>query len=146
MPDQQTSPAFQLPPEILEFRDLARRIVREELMPLEQQYLASNKTAYGLMGIDNVRAAFSRDVADRLIKISRDSGLWYILVPEEYGGLDLSMLAKVVIEEEFEYCAVPFPFANVPNILYECVGDQIERYLKPIIHREKPSRVRLIRY
>ena len=137
MPDQQTSPAFQLPPEILEFRDLARRIVREELMPLEQQYLASNKTAYGLMGIDNVRAAFSRDVADRLIKISRDSGLWYILVPEEYGGLDLSMLAKVVIEEEFEYCAVPFPFANVPNILYECVGEQIERYLKPIIDGEK---------
>jgi len=129
--------SFQLPPEIQEFKDLARRIVREELMPLEQKYLASKNTAYGLMGIDNLKAGLGDEIAERLIKISRDSGLWYILVAEEHGGLGLPLLAKIAIEEEFEYCAVPFPFANVPNILYECVGEQVERYLTPIIEGRK---------
>lgn len=129
--------AFQLPPAIQEYRDLARRIVREELMPLEQEYLASKNTAYGLMGIQNLRAAFDAETVARLVKISRDTGLWYLLVSEEYGGLGLPLLAKVVIEEEFEYCSVPFPFANVPNILYECRGEQVDRYLTPIMEGEK---------
>jgi alkylation response protein AidB-like acyl-CoA dehydrogenase len=135
----ESSPAtsFQLPDDIQQFKALARKIVREELMPLEQEYLASKNTAYGLMAIDNLKSAFGEARAKRLFEISRDSGLWYILVAEEHGGLGLPLLAKVAIEEEFEYCAVPFPFANVPNILYECVGDQIGRYLTPIIEGEK---------
>ena len=134
---QPASSAFQLPEDIQQYKDLARRIVREELMPLEQEYLASKDTAYGLMAIDNLRAAFGEKRAQRLFDISRESGLWYILVDEAHGGLGLPLLAKVAIEEEFEYCAVPFPFANVPNILYECVGEQADKYLTPIIEGEK---------
>jgi acyl-CoA dehydrogenase len=43
------------------------------------------------------------------------------------------MLSQIAILEQFYYTAVPFPFANVPNILYECQGDQIEKFLKPVV-------------
>lgn len=125
--------AYTLPPSVVEYRDLARRIVRDELMPLEQEYLASDKQAYGLPPTTNIRSVFDKTVADRLEGLAHDSGLFKLLVPEAYGGPGLSLLAQVVIEEEFNYCAVPFPFANVPNILYECRGDQVDRFLTPVI-------------
>ncbi|CAA2158563.1 (R)-benzylsuccinyl-CoA dehydrogenase [Methylobacterium brachiatum] len=131
--------AFQVPPSIQEYRDLARRIVREELMPLEREFLASDKHAYGLPPMINIRSVFDKKTADRLEGIAQDSGLFKLLVPEEFGGPGLSLLAQVVIEEEFNYCAVPFPFANVPNILYECRGDQVERFLQPVIDGVKTT-------
>lgn len=130
-------PLYQLPPDIVEFREVARKIVREELLPLEQVYLAHPEQAYGLQPMTNLRAVFPEKTLQRLEKIARDTGLWYVMVPEEHGGLGLSMLAQVVIIEEFMYTAVPFPWVNVPNILYECKGEQIERFLKPVIEGRK---------
>jgi len=51
VPSEQSVP-FQLPPDILEFRDLARSIVREELLPLEQRYLThpGKEVLPGLIG------------------------------------------------------------------------------------------------
>ncbi len=40
--------AYQLPPAIAEYRDLAQRIVRERLMPLERQFLPHPGHAYGM--------------------------------------------------------------------------------------------------
>ena len=130
---------YKLPPEILEYQELAKRLVREELLPLEQEYLAHSGHAYGVKETINLKVVFKKDVVDRLIKISRDTGLWYLMVPAQYGGSDLSMLARIAILEEFMYTAVPFPFANVPNILYECKGDQVERFLKPVIEGKKTT-------
>ena len=130
-------PLYRLPPDIVEFREVARKIVREELLPLEQQYLAHPEQAYGLQPMTNLRAVFPEKTLQRLEKIACDTGLWYMMVPEEHGGLGLSMLAQVVIIEEFMYTAVPFAWVNVPNILYECKGDQIERFLKPVIEGRK---------
>lgn len=132
-----SAPMYQLPPEIKEFRDIARKIVREELLPLEQEYLKSPDQAYGLQPMTNLRAVFPKQVVERLEKIARDTGLWHVMVPENHGGMGLSILAQVVIIEEFMYTAVPFPWVNVPNILYECKGDQIERFLKPAIEGKK---------
>lgn len=132
----QSSP-YQLPAEIVEFRDLSRRIVREELLPLEQKYLAHPGKGMALGAGDALRNVFSQEVAQRFHDISRETGLWGLHLPKEYGGSGLSLLAKVVIMEEFNYTAVPFPFADVPNILYECKGAQIERYLKPVIDGAK---------
>jgi acyl-CoA dehydrogenase len=130
---------YKLPPEVLEYQELAKRLVREELLPLEREYLAHPGHAYGVKETINLKAVFKQEVVDRLIKISRDTGLWYMMVPEQYGGSGLSMLAQVVILEQFMYTPVPFPFANVPNILYECKGEQIERFLKPVIEGEKTT-------
>jgi alkylation response protein AidB-like acyl-CoA dehydrogenase len=124
---------YTLPAEVVEYRDLARKIVHDEMLPLEPKYLAHKGAAYGLQPLTNLRRVYPKEITDRLEKIARDTGLWYLMVPKEYSGLDMSTLARMVVIEEFMYCAVPFPFVNVPNILYQCRGDQIERYLKPAI-------------
>ena len=42
------------------------------------------------------------DVVKHLTSISRDTGLWYLMVPEEHGGAGLSILTQVAILEQFE--------------------------------------------
>lgn len=133
------SNAYKLPADIQEFCEVARRIVRDELMPLEQKFLASRDHAYGIKETTNLKNVFGPEVAKRLEKISRDTGLWYLMVPEQYGGSGLSMLAQVAILEQFNYSAVPFPFANVANILYACTGAQVDKYLKPVIEGTKTT-------
>jgi acyl-CoA dehydrogenase len=128
--------SFKLPSEIVEICDLAKRIVEKELMPLEPEFLPHPGHAFGIKETTNLRKVFGNEVTERLIKISKDTGLWYLMVPEEYGGSGLSMLTQVAILEQFNYTAVPFPFANVANILYQCKGDQIDRFLKPVIEGE----------
>ena len=128
---------FRLPDEIQEQCDLAKRIVRKELMPLEPAFLPHPGHAFGIKESVNLKTVFGEDVANRLEALSKDTGLWYLMVPEQYGGAGLSMLAQIAILEQFYYTAVPFPFANVPNILYQCRGDQIDRFLKPVIEGQK---------
>ncbi len=130
------SGSFQLPADVVEIVDLAKRIVQKELMPLEPEFLPHPGHAFGIKETTNLRTVFGSDVVEHLMKISRDTGLWYLMVPEQYGGTGLSMLAQVAILEQFNYTAVPFPFANVANILYQCEGDQVDRFLKPIIEGE----------
>jgi acyl-CoA dehydrogenase len=128
--------SFQLPSEIVEICDLAKRIVQKELMPLEPEFLPHPGHAFGIKETTNLRKVFGEDVTQRLIDISKDTGLWYLMVPEEHGGSGLSMLTQVAILEQFNYTAVPFPFANVANILYQCKGDQVDRFLTPVIEGE----------
>lgn len=136
---EDTAIPFQLPPEIKEFQKLARRIVRDELLPLEQQYLAHPAKSISLRARDALAAIFPPETVARLYDLSRETGLWGLNIPEEFGGSGLPLLAKAVIAEEFNYCAVPFPFAEVPNILYACKGEQVERFLKPCIDGSKIS-------
>jgi alkylation response protein AidB-like acyl-CoA dehydrogenase len=129
--------SYRLPPEIQEFCDVAKRIVREELMPLEQQWLNSPNHAYGMRELPAIRAVFNAEVAARLEKIARDTGLFYLMVPEEHGGPGLGMLAQVAILEQLYSTPIMLPIANVPNILYECKGDQVGRFLTPVIEGTK---------
>jgi alkylation response protein AidB-like acyl-CoA dehydrogenase len=133
------SGAFQLPEDIRQIQDMARKIVREELLPLEKQFLLSPEQKHGVKETVNLKAIFSKAVSDRLEALSKETGLWHLMVPEQFGGSGLSLLAQVVVLEEFMYTAVPFPFANVPNILYDCQGEQIEKYLKPVIEGIKTT-------
>ena len=127
---------FQLPPDVVEIVDLAKKIVRNELLPLEPEFLPHPGHAFGIKETTNLKNVFGQKTVDHLMKISRDTGLWYLMVPEKFGGAGLSMLAQVAILEQFNYTAVPFPFANVANILYQCQGDQVDRFLKPVIEGE----------
>lgn len=137
MNNSQVTVNFTLPPEVIECRDMVRRIVRDELMPLEGAYLASKTSTYGLSPSMSLRMALGDEIGDRLEKIARDTGLWYLNVPEEYGGMGFGHLAKIAMEEEFNYCAAHLPTATTPNIIYECKGDQVERYLKPAVEGKK---------
>lgn len=137
--DTDSSSSFQLPSEVLEICDLAEGIVSKELMPLEPEFLISPDHAFGIKETLNLEAVFGQDTLNHLMKIAKDTGLWNLMIPEEFGGAGLSMLSKVAILEKFYYTAVPFPFANVPNILYECKGEQIEKYLNPVMSGEKTT-------
>jgi acyl-CoA dehydrogenase len=137
--DNASAGSFRLPPDIAELCELARRITRKELLPLESQFLQHSGHAFGLKETINIQSVFGDQVLAHLTGIARDTGLWYLMVPEQYGGSSLSMLAKVAILEQFYYTAVPFPFANVPNILYECKGAQVERFLKPVVEGKKTT-------
>ena len=130
---------FQLPPDVAEICDVARRIVRDELLPLESTFLPNPNHAFGIKETLNLKAVFGDEVTARLTKIAKDTGLWYLMVPEEYGGSSLSLLAKIAVLEQFYYTAVPFPFANVPNILYEARGAQVDKFLKPVIEGTKTT-------
>lgn len=134
-----SSGSFQLPDDVQQIQGVARRIVRDELLPLEKQFLLSPDQKHGVKETVNLKAVFSTEVSERLEKLSKETGLWYLMVPEQFGGSGLSLLAQAVVLEEFMYTAVPFPFANVPNILYECQGDQVEKYLKPVIEGMKTT-------
>ncbi|HVZ43579.1 MAG TPA: acyl-CoA dehydrogenase family protein [Ramlibacter sp.] len=136
-PDTDAATSYSLPAEIQEFCDVARRIVREELVPLEPKWLSSPNHAYGMRELPAIRAVFDAETANRIEKVARDTGLFYLMVPEEYGGPGLGMLAQVAILEQLYTTPIMLPIANVPNILYECQGDQVERYLKPVIEGTK---------
>jgi acyl-CoA dehydrogenase len=137
--DEISAAAFKLPSEIQEICDLAKRIVQKELLPRESQFLPHPGHSFGLKETINIKSVFGEDVLQKLIGIARETGLWYLMVPEQFGGSNLPMLAKVAILEQFYYTAVPFPFANVPNILYECRGEQVERFLTPVVEGEKTT-------
>lgn len=129
---------FQLPPDIVDMCDVAKRIVQDELLPLEPQYLQHPDHSFGTnQTATNLRLVFGQDVLDHLTKISRDTGLWYLMVPKQHGGSGLSILAQIAIMEQLNYTAVPFPIANVANILYQCDKNQVDRFLKPVIEGEK---------
>ena len=119
-------PQLKLPP----FR---APVLDTEVPFLEPEYLPHPGHSFGLKETINLKSVFGDAVLDRLVGIARDTGLWYLMVPEKFGGLGLPMLSQIAILEQFYYTAVPFPFANVPNILYECQGDQIEKFLKPVV-------------
>ena len=137
--NSETDQLYGLPSEIRQIRDVARRIVEEELLPREKEYLLSPERAHGRKEILNLRAVYPTDLVQKWENISKESGLWYFLIPEEHGGMGLSLLAQVVVWEQFNYTYVPFPFANVPSILYMCEGEQVDKYLKPVIEGTKTT-------
>jgi acyl-CoA dehydrogenase len=134
-----------LPPELEELKLLAREIVRKECIPLEMDYLTHRPgdvvdpndgpwvlppTSRGECLVDG---ALPQRVWDRLIKISKDTGLWTACLPEEYGGLGIGVLGNFVLSEEFKRSILPFPIPEVPPILYNCNEEQKEKYLFPLM-------------
>jgi acyl-CoA dehydrogenase len=120
--------------------------VREELIPLEPEFESAPDIFEGSRW--KSRAKLSRDpevhryieVMERLEKKAEAEGLWYLDVPKEYGGLDISNVGMIAVTEELEKTSIPFELGNhVSNILYNCQGEQIERFLLPCIRGEKTS-------
>ena len=55
---------FRLPEEILEIVDLAKRIVHNELLPLEPEFLPHPGHAFGIKETTNLKRVFGEDVVD----------------------------------------------------------------------------------
>ncbi len=131
---------FTLPEELRMLRDTVARFVREELLPLERDVI-KREAERGLTDAPLI----DPDVEKELGRKAKAIGLYGIDVPEEYGGLNMGMLAKAVVIEELKTSIVPFVLPpDSPNLwmLREtCKGGQIEKYLLPYAKGDKKSAI-----
>ena len=137
---------FRLAPEEEILRKTVEEFVREELIPLEAEFENAPDIFEGSRW--KSRAKLSQDPViigyvekmENLEKQAEARGLWYLDVPKEYGGLQVSNVAMLAVTEELEKTAISFELGNhVSNILYNCKGDQVEKFLWPCIRGEKTS-------
>ncbi len=133
---------FGLPPEIVEVKNLAREIVERECIPLEAQFLTNDPAGVAAGDLPGggeslVDGSLPRVVWDRLLRISRETGLFTAMLPEEHGGMGLGVLGSFVLQEELNRSIVPLPRPNVPAILFACREDQREQFLDPILSGER---------
>ena len=137
---------FQLSPEEESLRKRVEAFVRDELIPLEPEFENAPDIFEGSRW--KSRARLSRDpeinryieIMEALERKAEAAGLWHLDLPKAYGGLEVSNVAMIAVTEELEKSGVPFEFGNhVSNILYNCQGEQIDRFLWPCIRGEKTS-------
>jgi acyl-CoA dehydrogenase len=122
---------FELPEELRLLKENVRRFVDRELIPLERDV------------VNDVKA--QKELPDRLRGKAQALGLWLFDVPEEFGGLGLGMMAKVIVWSEIgRTTALPSRGVSVfgppvSPILYRLEGAAREKYLLPVIRGEKRS-------
>jgi acyl-CoA dehydrogenase len=122
---------FELPEELRLLKENIRRFVDRELIPLERQV------------VNDIQ--LQKELPARLRDKVEGLGLWLYDVPEEFGGLGLGMMAKIVVWSEVSRTtALPARNLNifgpaVSPILYTLQGEAREQYLLPVIRGEKRS-------
>ncbi len=118
-------------------RDLVRKFVRNELMPLEKNIL--ERFASGQP------ATLSEEENERLFRQCKELGLWALDVPEEAGGANLPWTALVGVNEELGYTSVPFTFPpdspNLHMMLATVNPEQRKKYLDPYAAGETTSAI-----
>ncbi|MDR5769128.1 MULTISPECIES: acyl-CoA dehydrogenase family protein [unclassified Caballeronia] len=102
--------------------ETARRFVRSELQPLEEQV--------------EEEGALAPEIARDLQARARALGLYAVNMPAELGGGGLNTVDSMLCEEQFGHSSdilVRRAFGNVYDALLACEGEQIDRWLKPAI-------------
>ena len=121
---------FELPEELRMMKDTLRRFIDNEVIPIERE-------AYdGHLMVPEVR--------EKLEARARELGIWMIDIPEEYGGMGLGLLARVLVWEETGR-TIAFPRRKPwifgpdvsPILLQFLRDDQKDAYLWPCIRGEK---------
>lgn len=137
---------FRLSPEEENLRKVVEDFVRDELIRLESEFANAPDIFEGSRWKSRVKTSQDPeimryvDIMAGLEKEADAKGLWYLDVPKQYGGMQVSNVAMIAITEELEKTSVPFELGNhVSNILYTCKGEQIDKYLRPCIRGEKTS-------
>ncbi|MFG1818566.1 acyl-CoA dehydrogenase family protein [Kribbella sp. NPDC049174] len=122
---------FGLSEEQRAIRDVARRFVREQLMPLETEVLRRERT--GGAGIEPAEV-------EELRQRAKEFGFWGLGTPDEYGGMDLPAVEQALITAELGRTFIPFSFGGeADNILYEADERQTKEYLLPTIAGQRKS-------
>jgi acyl-CoA dehydrogenase len=120
-----------LPDDLKMLRDMVRRFVTEELIPLEGKSLDG--------------AHLKPEIEAKLIARCKELGLWQIDVPEEFGGQGLGQVGRVIVWSEIgRTVALPPRSVRIfgPEIrapLYALAGEMRERYFLPTIRGERES-------
>ena len=137
---------FRLSSEEESLRRKVEEFVLSELIPREPDFENAPDIFEGSRW--KSRAKLSRDseikryvaMMEDLEKKAEAQGLWYLDVPKQYGGEEVSNVAMIANTEELEKTSIPFELGNhVSNILYNCKGEQVDRFLLPCLRGEKTS-------
>jgi acyl-CoA dehydrogenase len=116
----------ELPPEIGDLKGRVGRFVEDEAYPLERRIAE--------------RGSIDPAEVDVLRKKARDAGFAMLNMPPEQGGIGLSMLGQVALEEESGKATNGLGFAVVdrgPRELLEiATAYQVEKYVAPIVRGE----------
>ena len=128
---------FELAEEHRMLKDLVRRFVDDELMPLEAGVLAREADGKGL--------GLAPDENRRLDEVSKKFGLWGLDAPEDIGGADLPAVAMVGVNEELGRTITPYTLPpDSPNLrmMMATVNErQREAYLAPYVRGETVSAI-----
>ncbi len=128
---------FELPEEHRMLKDLVRRFVEDELMPLEAGVLDREAKGQGL-GIGEKEIG-------RIDKVSRELGLWGLDAPTDIGGSDLPAVAMIGVNEELGRTITPYTLPpDSPNLrmMMATVNErQREAYLAPYVRGETVSAI-----
>ncbi len=128
---------FQLSEEHQMIKDLVRRFVEDELIPLEPVVLKREA--------EGGPAALTAEEQARIDKVSRDLGLWGLDAPEDVGGVDLPAVALVGVNESLGYSCTPYTLPpDSPNLrMLMATVDERQRaaYLAPYVAGETISAI-----
>jgi acyl-CoA dehydrogenase len=110
---------------------LVRRLVREEILPLE-------------LKLDPDADALDSADRDRLISKTKEMGLYGLDIPPEYGGPDIDLVTRTLIAVEMSQhraglyapCYGVFGGAGLAQ-LFEATEEQKDKYLYPTLRGEK---------
>ncbi len=118
-------------------KDLVRRFVDDELMPLERVTLDREAAGHGAYLTAEERTGIDRK--------SREIGLWGLDAPKDVGGSDLPVEAMIGVWEEMGRTVTPYLLPpDSPNLrmLMATVNDeQRARYLAPYVAGEATSAI-----
>jgi acyl-CoA dehydrogenase len=120
---------FTLPEELRLLKDNLRRFVNAEMIPVERETCENDE--------------LKPEWRDKFQKRAKELGIWMMEVPEEYGGMGLGVMPRVVVWEELaRTVALPargdsIMGPTVRAILYDLEGEMKEKYLLPVLRGEK---------
>lgn len=107
-----------------------RNFIKSELAPLEDQ-------------VENT-GVLRPELAKSIHEKSKALGLYGMNIPEKFGGGGLSALDQMLVEEQFGYTTdilIRRAFGNVYEMLLECRGEQIERWMLPSVSGERTASI-----
>ena len=129
---------FTIPEELKMLQNSVKQFVKDELMPLEREILGrEGDQATGMV-------ALPPEEEDKLFKLVDEMGMWGVSVPEQFGGAGLPLLGICLVEEELARTIVPFNLGDISPILYDANDDQRQRYLKPLLSKEKKACIAML--
>ena len=115
-----------LPPDIRKLKERVAGFIEREVYPLEEEVAAA-----GSIDFDRV---------DEVSRRAREAGFAMLNMPVEHGGIALSMLGQVAVEEEAGKATNGLGFAAVdrgPRELLDLVSPaQFDRFVAPIVRGE----------
>ena len=91
---------FELAEEHRMLKELVRKFVDAQLVPLETDVLARESSGKG--------SYLTKEEQAKVDAVSRELGLWGLDAPEEVGGMNLPMVAMVGVGEELGRTATPY--------------------------------------